>query len=203
MLIILNVNVPLLKTTLNGKFKPLWQVQRGAAEGRKRLYILAPLTIPFLLTLWTQVPTFFFLMRPCKLCSHLWWITKRDWVGQRLGWERSELGHRPAGCRHLSKCPLWYQNSILKPLQWWPISFRVKAKILTRAPSHWHFRCPPPWPHFPPLTSPLSCCQLPHLHSPMPGPLHMPSSSLQCCLLIQISGAPTSSDPQVSHQISL
>ena len=123
---------------------------------------------------------FFFLMRPCKFCSHLWWITKRDWVGQRLGWERSELGHRPAGCRHLSKCPLWHQNSILKPLQWWPISFRVKAKILTMTLSHCHFPCPPPWPHFPPLTSPLSCCQLPHCilpHQWHPTPVLSPGKS--------------------------
>lgn len=39
MLIILNANVSLLKITLNGKFKPLWQFEREAVEEREKLYI--------------------------------------------------------------------------------------------------------------------------------------------------------------------
>ena len=146
---------------------------------------------------------FFFLMRPCKLCSHLRWITKRDWVGQRLGCERSELGHCPAGCRHL-----W--NSLLdtripsstpphRMAQWWPISFRVKAKILALALSHCYSHCPPPWPHFPALASPLRGCQLPYLHSPTPGPLHMPSSSSSSKYL----ALPLPQILRLSHQTSL
>lgn len=178
----------------------IWE--RGCRRKRKAVY-LSTFNCIFFPTIWTDILMFSFWTRSCKLCSHLWWITKRKWVEQKLGCKRSELGHSPAGCRHLSKCPFWHQNSILKHLQWCPISFRVKANILTMALSQLLLPCPSPWPHFLPLTSPLSSHQLSYLHSPTPGPLHMPSPSLECFLPTQISGAPSSSNLHVPHQMSL
>lgn len=129
----------------------IWE--RGCRRKRKAVY-LSTFSCIFFPTIWTDILMFSFWTRPCKWCSHLWWIIKRKWLGQKLGCKRSELGHSPAGCRHVSKCPFWHQNSILKHLQWCPISFRVKAKILTMALSQWL------------LPLPISLASFPTTHLP-------------------------------------
>lgn len=65
--------------------------------------------------------------------------------------------------------------------------------------SHQHLPCPPLWPHFPPLTSFLSSNKAyilsPNSHTSTPGPLHIPSPSLEH-FAPRISEAPISSYPQ-------
>lgn len=80
-----------------------------------------------------------------------------------------------------------------------PISFRVKASILTMALYLQCLPCPPLWLHLPPphQFSQLqpgypTCIFPPARHSPTPGPLHIPSPPLEC-FAPQISGTATSS----------
>lgn len=132
----------------------------------------------------------------CELCSHPWWTMKRDWVGPRLGWKRSGLGHSPAGRKHLSRS-LWHQNPILKHVQYVLPHSELKPKC-----SLWLYPTNTSLPtslNSSPTTHQPSQLQQgyptyifpPNRHSSTPGPFHIPSLFLEH-VAPRISGAPIS-----------
>ena len=114
-------------------------------------------------------------------------------------------GPSPSRMQTFVKCPLGHQNPILNsppPPTAWPSGDPSHSELKPKF-SLWLYPTATPTAHLPDLISQhspppqgLSAALFAFSHPRAPAPAII-------FLLIQISGAPTASDPQVSHQTSL